>query len=63
MVNQGQTSLSLVDDEINFSVFRERHHARCFKQSLAKILAGDEQQPPFCLPGYRYCQTTQNNNV
>lgn len=37
MVNQEQTSLSWLDEEINFSVFSDRRHASRFKSLMQKL--------------------------
>lgn len=40
MVNQEQTSLSWLHEEINSSVFNNRHHASRFKSPMQKLWWG-----------------------
>ncbi|EDX9716452.1 hypothetical protein F9N64_19585 [Salmonella enterica] len=40
MVNQEQTSLSWLDEEINSSVFSDRRHASRFKSRMQKLWRG-----------------------
>jgi hypothetical protein len=47
MVNQEQTSLSWLDEEINFSVFSDRRHASCFKNLMQKLCRGIGNSLPF----------------
>jgi len=47
MVNQEQTSLSWLDEEINSSVFRDRRHASRFKSLMQKLWRGMGNSLPF----------------
>ena len=50
MINQEQTSLSWLDEEINSSVFSDRRRASRFKSLMQKLLAGMGNSL-LCLPG------------
>ncbi|EDU1385368.1 TPA_asm: hypothetical protein G4G51_004584 [Salmonella enterica subsp. enterica serovar Dublin] len=47
MVNQAQTSLSWLDEDINLSVFSDRRHASCFKNLMQKLWRGMGESLPF----------------
>lgn len=47
MVNQEQTSLSWLDEEINYSVFSDRRHASRFKSLMQKLWRGMGNSLPF----------------
>ncbi|EJJ1248430.1 transposase, partial [Salmonella enterica] len=47
MINQEQTSLSWLDEEINSSVFSDRRHASRFKSLMQKLWRGMGNSLPF----------------